>query len=456
MQSVHGGTGPSRPDSPTAVRSSTRTVDQAVTRSTPLDHALPEQPIDEATAVSRLLDGNTIVPVFQPIVDLCTARVHAYEALARGPRGHHLESPAAMFAAARSCGMSSALDATCLRGAVGAARAGGLTPPWTLFVNIEPDSRSADVFAALATTPTLPVVVELTERALTDAPAEVLETVRQIRRLGFGVALDDVGVNSDSLALLPFIVPDVIKLDATLVQRPPDEHTASVFSAVAAEVERTGCIVVAEGIETAEHLQAARALGAHLGQGWLFARPGPLPTPLSDPPRAPLRLGAAVPPRPDLTPFGVVAVSREVRTTNKALLLAMSKHLERQAAATGDSFLVLATFQTAAAFARAAQRYTALAETNTYVAVFGSGITDHPARGVRGIDVGPEEPLSDEWDVVVIGPHFAVVLAARPTTTSPGARWDYVLSYDRSLAVRAASTLMNRITGAKGSPHELR
>jgi EAL domain-containing protein (putative c-di-GMP-specific phosphodiesterase class I) len=400
-------------------------------------------------AVAGLLDGGAVRSVFQPIVELSTGRVVAYEALARGPGGHRLEAPTDLFAAARSRGLLTELDAACLRSAVGAARSGGLAPPWTLFVNTEPDSRIFGTLAALAASPAPPVVVELTERALTADPAGVLGAVALVRRFGWGVALDDVGVNPDSLALLPLIAPDVIKLDASLVQQSPDEHAARVFSAVAAEVERTGCLVVAEGIENPAHLRTACGLGAHLGQGWLFGRPGPLPAPLGAPPDEPLRLCAPAATRTERTPFGVAAAARRVRTADKALLLAMSKHLERQAAAVGESCLVLATFQTATAFAAAARRYTALADANAYVAVFGSGIGDHPARGVRGTDLDPGEPLSQEWDVVVVGAHYAVVLAARP---SAGTEWDYVLSHDRDLAVRAAGALMQRITGADAPP----
>ena len=47
------------------------------------------------------------------------------------------------------------------------------------------------------------------------------------------------------------------------------------MNAVNAHAERTGAVVLAEGIETEEHLATARALGATLGQGWYFGRPGP-------------------------------------------------------------------------------------------------------------------------------------------------------------------------------------
>ncbi len=183
-------------------------------------------PAADAAAVSDLLEGGTVQPVFQPIVDLTSGCPIGFEALTRGPCGHALEAPVDMFAAARGAGMLTALDATCVRAAIGAARTAGLATPWTLFVNIEPDSHCIDVLSDLTSASSLPVVVELTERALTADPAAVLGTVALIRRLGWGVALDDVGINPDSLALLPLIAPDIVKLDATLVQQAPDEHTA--------------------------------------------------------------------------------------------------------------------------------------------------------------------------------------------------------------------------------------
>jgi DICT domain-containing protein len=185
----------------------------------------------------------------------------------------------------------------------------------------------------------------------------------------------------------------------------------------------------------------------------LFGPPGHLPTAFTDPPHAPLRLRAVAPAHSDATPFEAAARAREVRKADKPLLLAMSKHLERQAAAIGESCLVLTTFQTAAAFTPAQRRYAALASANAYVAVFGSGMADQPAPGVRGIDLDPEEPLSLEWNLVIVGAHFAAVLAARMTNsaTDPDSRWDYVLSHDRDLTVRTATALMNRITRAKES-----
>ena len=49
--------------------------------------------------------------------------------------------------------------------------------------------------------------MEFTERALTRDPAELLRTVARVRELGYGVAVDDVGADPASLALLPLIRP---------------------------------------------------------------------------------------------------------------------------------------------------------------------------------------------------------------------------------------------------------
>ncbi len=410
--------------------------------------------VAESPVVRTILDGGSVCPVFQPIVDLSTFAVRAFEALARGPKGHVLEKPDALFAAARARGVLPAVDLACVAAALRAAGDGGLEKSQALFVNIEPDSGILDVLARLAESVSFQVVIELTERALAVDPAQVLATVDMVRRFGWGVALDDVGVNPDSLALLPVISPDVIKLDISLLQLPPSAHTAHVFSAVAAETERSGCLVVAEGIENAAHVQAARALGAHLGQGWFFGRTGPLPVGTYKPIADRLALRAHSPAPGECTPFGVVSAHREVRASTKPLLTAMSKHLEREATTLGESCLVLATFQTAEAFAPAAQRYSAMAERNAFVAAFGRGIAPAAAPLVHGVDLFVDEPLSREWTVVVIGPHYAVVLAAQLINDGSGEdrNWNYVLSYDRGIAVHAATTLMTRMTRTPAVP----
>ena len=96
-----------------------------------------------------------------------------------------------------------------------------------LFVNIEPDAVDGDeLFSDVALeeirASRLRVFIEVTERALTARPAELLATIERVRRAGVGVALDDVGADDRSLALMPFLRPDVVKLDLRLIQDAAD------------------------------------------------------------------------------------------------------------------------------------------------------------------------------------------------------------------------------------------
>ena len=124
----------------------------------------------------------------------------------------------------------------------------------TLFVNAEPEvlSRGATQLAALAADGHLPVVVEITERALTARPAELLDAVDRLRAAGFGIALDDVGADERSLALLPLLRPDIVKWDISLVHAHPSRRSGGVMNGVCAYAEATGAGVVAEALRTSD------------------------------------------------------------------------------------------------------------------------------------------------------------------------------------------------------------
>jgi EAL domain-containing protein (putative c-di-GMP-specific phosphodiesterase class I) len=324
----------------------------------------------------------------------------------------------------------------------------------TLFVNVEPSLLDTPIPGRLAPLleragHELDVVLELTERALTDRPAEMLARVEALRDRGLRVALDDVGADRRSLALMPFVRPEVIKLDLRLVQDNPSPAIAAIVHAVNAESERSGAVLLAEGIETEEQREIARALGARYGQGWLFGRPGPLPATCTTPASAPFapRLASPIVPA---SPYDTVSARLKPRRGSKDLLLAISKHLEAQVAAQGEAAVVLATFQEARHFTpRSAARYRQLASHAALVCALGVGLGPEPAPGVRGAALDPGDPLKGEWNVVVIAPHFAAAFVARDLGDSShddmARRFDFCLTYDRELAVAAARGLLARI-----------
>ncbi len=395
--------------------------------------------------------------LYQPIVDLQSGTTLGYEALARGPRGSALERPDRLFAAAVEAGCLQELDWTCRLAAVRGAQAADLSPQLSLFVNAEPlalDSPcppdlQADWQAAARRGQRL--IIEVTERALTARPAEMLEVLGRMRAGGWGIAIDDVGADPRSLALMPLLAPDVIKLDLRLVQERPTADVAAIYSAVGAEAERTGAHILAEGIETPAHLAMARSLGASLGQGYLFGRPGELSAHHSVPAR-PIELIRAAPPAAASTPFAQVASRRDARPGTKALLLAITRQLEEAAAGLGREAMLLSTFQEARHFTPATvERYTELAGRLAFVSALGADIALEPAPGVRGAALAYDDPVRGEWDVIVVGPHFAAALVARDlgeTGPEPERRFDFAVTYERSLVLESALTVMARVAPA--------
>ena len=94
----------------------------------------------------------------------------------------------------------------------------------------------------------------------------------RLRAAARAIALDDVGIEPESLAFIPLLRPEVVKLDLALFCTTSGPDTITVTGAVRAYAEEYGAEVVAEGIEPAADLTRAQVLGATLGQGWWWGR----------------------------------------------------------------------------------------------------------------------------------------------------------------------------------------
>ncbi len=402
--------------------------------------------------LDRILRGELVEAVYQPIVRLADRSVVAFEALARGPLGSPLQRPDHLFAVAGVAGRTVELDWLCRVAAVRGALAAELGRAASLLVNVEPVALDTPCPAALSTDweqagEQLDLVVEITERAVTSRPAELHHAADRLRQEAKGLALDDVGADSRSLALLPLLQPDLVKLDLRLVQGRPSTEQAAIVGAVTAESERTGAAVLAEGIETEEHARVARTLGAGYGQGWLFGRPGPLPT--GHPATTGLPRGRRPRPSTAASPFALVATARPMAEATKALLLPMSHHLEHQLLAIGEGAVLLSAFQHARNLTPATlRRYETFARTASLVGALGVGLGARPLDGVHGAEIPDGDALAGEWSVVVVGPHFAgALVAADLGDTGPDRdrRFRFAVVYERELVLAAARTLLARL-----------
>ena len=424
-----------------------------------------------ADELDRVLRHRALYPHFQPIVDLATGEPVAFEALARGPEGSPLHRPDRLFATALRVGRLAELDQLCRRRALEAVLASDVRSPYAFFLNREPATVTVDPMSATGLDQVraagLRGVVELTERALTHDPALLLAYADQVRAAGLGLALDDVGAEAESLALMPFLRPDVVKLDLHLVQGPLDVEGAMVVAAVQAYAQESGAVILAEGIETEEHERIARGLGATLGQGWRYGRPAALPvghartgaartlprpgtssSPAAPAPQRPLRLLPSPLLREGPSPFEAVAARTPVARGDKETLLALREVLEVHATRMERHAVVLTTCMEAPDVSpECARHYGALAASSAYTAAVGATMPDELVPGLRGARLTPTDPVGREWDLVVVGPHFAGALVSRlRDARSPdgGLELDYALTYDRTLVLEAARSLMRR------------
>jgi EAL domain-containing protein (putative c-di-GMP-specific phosphodiesterase class I) len=403
--------------------------------------------------LERILDRGTLRTVYQPIVDLASGQTVAYEALARGPKGP-LESPAALFHTADRSGLLAHLEWACRRTAIEGAINAELGSVTSLFVNVEPRITGSAMPPGLEAVMRLAghklrVVLELTERDLTRRPADLLRLVRWARANWWGVALDDVGADPASLALLPFVRPDVVKLDMALVQEAHDETDRATVRAVRDHCFRTGATILAEGIETDAQAEVARQLGATLGQGWLYGRPGELGR--SAGLGTPVRLLDRVDSDEGATPFALLEGQAPVIRARQSELDGFSRRLERQAVGKGTPVL-LSSFGHAGLFTPAmAARYEDLAPSCAFTGIAGVGVVEPPGSAVRYSAFGATDPLAREWAVTAVGPGFASALVARALVrpeSGDDPELELIVTEDRLLVLAAARALMARVVPA--------
>jgi two-component system CheB/CheR fusion protein len=121
------------------------------------------------------------------------------------------------------------------------------------------------------------IVIEVTESTLMAHQGRAIEALGLMRRLGATIAIDDFGTGFSNLAMLERLQPSLIKIDRSLlVSADHDSRSRSILGAAIGLGHALDSRVVVEGIETQDQCDLVTALGADMGQGYLFARPMPL------------------------------------------------------------------------------------------------------------------------------------------------------------------------------------
>ncbi len=238
------------------------------------------------TALHRALPRDELQLYFQPVMGAEGGELVAVEALLRWRHPDlGLVSPADFIPLAEDTGLIVPIGEWVLRSACEHHRrwceAGG--GPLHMMVNISARQFREEGFAAmvasvLAETGMTPgdLTLELTESMLMDDTDRALARLDHLRALGVCLAIDDFGTGYSSLAYLKRFPIDELKIDRLFV-RGIDRNTrdAALVSAIVSLGHSLGLRVVAEGVETAAHLNVLRRQGCDLAQGFHFNPPLP-------------------------------------------------------------------------------------------------------------------------------------------------------------------------------------
>ena len=222
---------------------------------------------------------------YQPVVALNSGAVSGFEALLRWQRPEGLLSPGAFLDMAAELGLMAKIETWCLHEACRQLQTwhtGFPTMrPLTMSVNFslqhlaQPElASSIRTIVAETGVDASSVKIEITESDMMQSPEAVTEVLREIGAHHIDTCLDDFGTGYSSLSHLQQLPIRFLKIDQSFIRRlGVDDDALAIVKTIIVLAHQLGREVIAEGVETAEHLAILRSLGCEYGQGYFFAQP---------------------------------------------------------------------------------------------------------------------------------------------------------------------------------------
>ncbi|HEY9100962.1 putative bifunctional diguanylate cyclase/phosphodiesterase [Chitinimonas sp.] len=235
----------------------------------------------------RALAAQEFLPYFQPIVDLESGQIAAFEALVRWqqPDGK-LISPAEFIPLAEEIGLINEIGRQMLEdSAYQIAKWQQQFPDRLLRVSVNLSGKQfnqldlieqIDRAIAQAGIEANRLELEITESILMDNTDAIIAMLQAIRARGIQILMDDFGTGYSSLSYLHRFPSNVLKIDGSFVRQITEDHfSREIVRAIVLLARSLGMAVIAEGVETNEQLLALREMDCHYAQGYYFAKPLP-------------------------------------------------------------------------------------------------------------------------------------------------------------------------------------
>ena len=259
-------------------------VETAVNRAFVLAHSMARNEVepdynDMIHQLTGIIHEKSIRLMSQAILDVETGKVRAWEMLSRGPAGTKLENPLTLFAVAKQTGRLFTLEMIVLEKVFQHIRMTDLEGD--IYINFTPITMGERNFPShverllkkYGVNPSM-VVFEITERDSVEGIQLLRSNVNYLRSLGIRIAIDDTGAGYASLHIIGEVMPDIIKIDRTVIQNIHSNRVKeSMLKGLLLIAKETGSLVVAEGIESEEEARVMERNKVDLAQGYFYGRP---------------------------------------------------------------------------------------------------------------------------------------------------------------------------------------
>lgn len=237
----------------------------------------------KSAQVLAAIEEKRVLPFYQPILDIASGRIVAYEVLSRIEVDGGIMRADEFVEIAERMGVIHRLDAQVIGSALAGLAAGG--HGGEIFFNLSPRALVLDGFvddicriAAASAIPASRIVFEITERDTVKNIAKLESYLNRLKEAGFRLAIDDFGSGFSSFHYLRRFPIDYLKIEGDFIANMlASVKDRAVVTSIVALAREMGIAIVAEHVESQEVLDELRGMGVQLAQGYHIGRPAPAP-----------------------------------------------------------------------------------------------------------------------------------------------------------------------------------
>lgn len=230
--------------------------------------------------MSKVISTKNIRLYGQPIINMATKQIQAWEMLTRGPEGTNLEMPLRLFSVAQQTGHLYELEMIVIEKTF--EKITETNCQHLIFMNCTPltlgnkrfVSNLKKVLCDFSMIDPTKIIIEMTEQETVEDMKHLTKNLKELRALGFRIALDDTGAGYSSLHSIGEILPEIIKIDRAVIENIHENPVSeSMLMGIMLIADKVGSLVVAEGIEKIQEVNVLSQHKVDFVQGYYYARP---------------------------------------------------------------------------------------------------------------------------------------------------------------------------------------